>query len=182
MGERFTGSMFEVLADRERSNEITAQDLMAVTTLSVNAPARPAIWLTSPEGSTQVRSLLRQVPLDVNIWDDDAEPLLASEGPLQKLWDLLDVASWPHKRPGNGLGRTLKSKLLAAKRPRLVPVLDDRVVDALPTPTTDYWTAFRAILVNDGTRQHIERITSVAPPHVSLLRRMDVVLWMLNKP
>lgn len=40
--EPFTGRWFHVLADKDRPHEITAQDVVAVSTLSVTVPPRVA--------------------------------------------------------------------------------------------------------------------------------------------
>lgn len=173
----YTGSQFELLADRAHPDEITAQDLVAVGALSVTVPIRAALWLLSDDGRSAVTSLLRQVPADLEIWEPDAARYLSREGEMWRLWDELDSAYWPGRRAGNGMGRTLKSKLLAAKRPRLVPVLDRVVCDALPS-TGDWWEAFRAALADAETRRLIADATASAPDTVSLLRRIDIVVWM----
>ena len=41
----FTGSQFELLADTDHPNEITANDIVAVSTLSVTIPPKVAVWL-----------------------------------------------------------------------------------------------------------------------------------------
>src|SRR5258708_3955735 len=53
----------------------------------------------------------------------------------------METASWPAPTPNNGMGRTKISKLLAAKRPRLVPIFDS-VLERLFPPVTNYWRAF----------------------------------------
>jgi hypothetical protein len=78
------------------------------------------------------------------------------------------------------MGRTIRSKLLAAKRPRLVPVLDAVVSGALP-PVDDYWAAFQATLSTSEARLLTSVPTVSAGDHVRLLRRVDVVLWMASQ-
>ena len=73
------------------------------------------------------------------------------------------------------------SKLLAGKRPHLVPIRDS-VVEQLLGAGTDYWTPMRDILSDPELRRTLKFISNgVAPPNVSLLRRLDVILWMEGK-
>ena len=55
---RFRGSWFERLVDREEPDSITARDIVAVSTLSVDIPPGTAIWLLG-EGKEQVTALPR---------------------------------------------------------------------------------------------------------------------------
>lgn len=173
----FTGRYFDVFADHEHPNEITERDLLAVEMLSVQVPAEVAIWILG-DGRPQISSLLRKVDADVDIWN--GRDLLQEGGELWRLWDLLDTGSWPTEKKNNGLGRTIKSKLLAAKRPRLVPILDKVVCDALPKPRV-YWEAFCSALSTEENRLLVSVPTAQAPTGVSLLRRLDIVLWMAHK-
>ncbi|QGG94381.1 DUF6308 family protein [Actinomarinicola tropica] len=175
--EPFTGSKFEVLADRDRTNRITAADIVAVSTLSVNIPAEVAVWLLSEAGQLRVSSLLANVPANTDLWD--RPELLAPDGDLWRLWSLLGTACWPEPAKGNGMGTTKISKLLATKRPRLVPIFDRIVRDALP-PVRSHWAAFTEVLADPERRTEISRVTAAAPDHISLLRRLDIVLWMAH--
>ena len=174
--EGFTGSRFETLADRD-PHRITGNDLVAVSTLGVAVPAHVAIWLLG-DGRRRVAELLREIPVDVDIWDSgDA---LQPGGAAWELWDLLIGCGWPDPRPGNGMGGTITSKLMAAKRPRLIPVRDSVVRQELPS-TGQVWADLRHALADEALRERIEVATSSAPAHVSLLRRLDVALWMRGR-
>lgn len=177
-GGVFTGSLFELLTSPD-PYAFTAQDLVALSALSESVPPRVAYWLLSPEGQTQTAALLRRVPPDLDIWHAEAEHLLARGGPLWDLWDLLQRGCWPHENPANEMGTTRTSKLLATKRPSMVPVWDGVVSAALPTRNS--WVAMRNALCNADRRERIEHLTSGAPPHVSLLRRIDAVIWYRNR-
>ncbi|OHU31654.1 hypothetical protein BKG76_00075 [Mycobacteroides franklinii] len=72
-------------------------------------------------------------------------------------------------------------KLLAAKRPTLVPVLDNKVNDFLKPPKRQFWVSLHDELSDQARREAISDICQVAPPHVSLLRRIDVALWRAAK-
>jgi hypothetical protein len=179
-GERFTGSQFERQAGNDRPNEITTKDFVAVTMLGVDVPARPALWLLDDVNRASVRALLETVPQNVDIWNDEAGPHLAPRGSLWQLWDLLGEASWPTERRGNGMGMAKRSKLIAAKRPRLVPVVDKIVRDQLG-PSSNWWRDFQEALRDQDLRNKIAECTQDAPPEVSLLRRLDVVVWIVGK-
>ena len=139
--EPLTGSRFELLADDENPNEITARDLVAVSMLNVTIPPSVAVWLLSDEGRRSVSALLREIPTDLDLWHDDAKPDPAS--PQWQLYDLLGSANWPSPSDANQMGPAKKSKLLAAKRPRLVPISDSVVREnALPDVGDEYWMAW----------------------------------------
>lgn len=177
-GTPFTGSRFEALADRHHADEITAADIVAVSMLGVNIPAEVAVWLLSTEGRLIVSSHLVNVPANVDLWE--RPELLDRETDLWRLWYVLGEACWPGPNPANGMGTTKISKLLAAKRPRLVPVFDTVVREALPR-VDSHWAAFSAVVSDPTRRRTILGATSAAPPHVSLLRRLDVALWMAHR-
>ena len=77
------------------------------------------------------------------------------------------------------MGRTKISKLLATKRPHLVPIFDS-VVEQQLGEVGNYWTAYREAL-DPETAQRWTDATSGAPEGVSLLRRIDAAIWMIGK-
>jgi hypothetical protein len=177
-GGVFTGSLFELLASTD-PYAFTAQDMLALGALSEVVPPRVAYWLLGPEGQARSSVLLRRVPLDVDIWSDQAAAVLERGGALWDLWDLLRCGCWPHEDAANQMGTTRISKLLATKRPRLVPVWDGVVSATLPTG--DSWHSMRLALRDDLRRECIEELTAAAPSQVSLLRRIDAVVWYRNR-
>jgi hypothetical protein len=170
---RWTGGQFESLLSWDRPNEFTTSDLVAVSTLSVDVPPRAALWLLG-DGREPVARLLEQVPVDTDIWTVEGRTALF--GPLTELWSLLDHATWPSERTGgNGLGTAKKSKLIAAKRPRLTPIVDKVVKQALG-PVQDYWSSFAAAFDDTDLRERVCRLCSEF--HLSPLRIVDIVVWM----
>ncbi len=177
-GEQYTGRVFHELSDAAHPNEITAQDLVAVSTLSVTVPPRVAIWLLSEDGKASVGELLTEVPTDKDIWESST--LLTKDRELWRLWELLNRARWPTHRPNNRMGRTTISKLLACKRPRLVPIWDS-VLETLFGPVGNYWEAYRRALSDEALRLELSVASSGhAPEGAGLLRRMDALLWMIG--
>jgi Family of unknown function (DUF6308) len=82
----------------------------------------------------------------------------------------------------HGIQWVTAGKLLARKRPRLIPVYDDVVRLALGAPGS-YWTSlWEAFRDGDRLRIPLEEIRSAADVEwMSLLRVLDVVIWMRNR-
>lgn len=75
------------------------------------------------------------------------------------------------------------SKLLAAKRPHLLPIWDTFVEQATSVGTKDYWLKFQYVLADDDRRvwTWLGSLRSKAPnvpSSIPELRILDVLLWM----
>jgi Family of unknown function (DUF6308) len=77
-----------------------------------------------------------------------------------------------------GIGWVTAGKLMAAKRPRLIPILDKEVKGLLKPPKKHFWVTMHEQLCDSNRRQVIAEACAQAPDEVSLLRRIDVALWM----
>lgn len=176
----FEGCRFELLSgggDRaEVGDRFTASDLLAVKLLSVEVP--PWVILDLLEGALgeKATELLRKIPVSLPLWSEDAEDLIKKGGPADSLWRLLD-----HE---DGVGWVTAGKLLARKRPALIPVYDGVVRCALGWPK-DFWTALRDALRqnNSQLRGEIEHLMmrSEVPSAVTPLRGLDVAVWMHHR-
>ncbi len=72
---------------------------------------------------------------------------------------------------------TKTSKLLAAKRPYLVPIRDS-VVEHLLGAGKAWWAPMRELAKDERVRTLVDHVSAeVVPDNVSYLRRLDVVLW-----
>jgi hypothetical protein len=84
----------------------------------------------------------------------------------------------------DGVGWVTAGKLLARKRPSLIPVYDDVVRCAFDWPK-EIWTALRDALRQDGGsfRAVLEDLIKRAgiPAETTPLRALDVVLWMRHR-
>jgi len=134
----FAGATFDGLGVNPR-NEITRDDLLAVTLLDVR-------WLPSAvrrllgEGRSQATALLVGISSATSLWE-------ASDGRLEAinpLWNLLT-------RGSDGVEPALASKLLARKRPRLIPITDTIIV-ARVDAMGQTWQALRYCLQDESLR------------------------------
>lgn len=171
----YTGSQFEALARLNPDpNELGPADLVAVSTLSVQIPGRAAIRLLDLSHAAHIHRLLSDIPTDVDIVDIEPEALTGDSAASQ-LWKLLRAGR-------DGIGRTKTSKLLAAKRPRLLPIWDSFVEEATGLDTSDCWRKFQTVLrADDKAIWHwlttLKREVSVLPAEVTPLRVLDILLW-----
>ncbi|MGW6008521.1 DUF6308 family protein [Streptomyces sp. NPDC055210] len=172
----FSGSRFEHLAGGgdlpETADVMTAADLIAVQTLSVTVPAGAALNLLEGDTGRQLSEHLRAIPADVDM-AECGEADLNAGSPADRAWRLLKAQ--------HSIGWVTAGKLLARKRPRLLPVYDNVVRCAIGRPDA-YWPALRAALRADDRLLHRDllalRDAAGLPRSVSALRVCDVVVWM----
>jgi hypothetical protein len=158
----FAGDTFLALAPND-PYAIGIADLYAVTLLEVS-PGAPAARELLPGGrrASLAASLLARMPLGTPLWDATDRDL-AWTG---ELWTLLTSV--------RNVGSTIAGKILARKRPELVPVVDSVVANHLSCQSGTYWTTFRRVLQNQARRTQIAE----PAPHVPVLRALDSLLWM----
>ncbi|GAA2341321.1 DUF6308 family protein [Dactylosporangium salmoneum] len=167
------GAYFDSWATESDPFRFTADDLIAIKFLSVEAP------------KTAVRELLRDRAdefsnLLINLGTD--RDLACEQQPLDDGW-----AGWPLMRQLRGIpgiGTTTASKLLARKRPRLRPIWDV-VVAAVTDTVATQWEPLREALRADECALHhrLLRLRDQAglPDSVSALRVLDVIAWREGK-
>ena len=172
-GVAYTGSQFDVWdggGDRAQvANVFTDADIVAVSMLSVDVPAQAVIELMLRRRG-ELTELLENIPANVDLHRAPAE-LIKDGSTAWRLWETLD--SIP------GLGDTTVSKLLARKRPRLLPIYDKYVAQYLG-PVRDYWEALRHALSadNDELALRLRGIGDrVGASGLSILRVFDIVAW-----
>jgi hypothetical protein len=176
-----TGFHFDRFTSETDPDSITAQDIVAVSMLSVDIPARTSIWLLT-EGADRVSELLTQINRDAKIWDDNVE--ITKGSPAWALWDEVDDLY--------GMGAAKTSKILAAKRPHLFPILDDVVRESLfgsrlrREVEHEYWNLWRNELQGDAgveLRHAVQSVRSDADydSSMSVLRVIDIVVWNLDR-
>nr|WP_221936634.1 DUF6308 family protein [Skermania sp. ID1734] len=177
----FTGSVFERLEDdRKCPNEFTTSDFVAVSMLSVNVPAQAAIRLLGRDRD-ECSQLFAEIPMGVELADAD-DALIGPDSAAAQLWKLLRFRG-RSARKGAGLGQTTTSKLLARKRPHLLPVWDSVVIGVTGQPHKGSWHWLRDQLRADD-RALAHWVRNAAPPElndISTLRLLDILLWMTGK-
>jgi hypothetical protein len=149
-------------------NRFAATDILAVEALSVKVPPNSAAKLIDT-GAEEFSTLLRQIPAEKDLWEVEATDL--GEGsPALTLYRRLKGL--------DGVGPVTATKLLASKRPRLMPVIDSVVSEILQPPGGKFWVPLRNQLADPGRREKIAEVVACAPDNVTLLRRIDVAVWM----
>lgn len=70
-------------------------------------------------------------------------------------------------------------KLLARKRPHLIPIVDRVVKRTLRAGSDDYWLSIRSALSDESRRNEIEGLRPPGlTPKVTTLRLLDAAIWM----
>ena len=162
----FAADTFDALAENDPAR-ITADDLLAVTLLDVRVPPTAVRAWLGPQ-SDRISELLGSIDAQADLWDDDVAASIETAG---ELWRLLQEQ--------NGIGWVTAGKLLARKRPRLIPIYDS-VVKAWMGAPTRVWVPLREVLCEDaGIREEIEQLRPLGCT-ASLLRLLDVAIWMIG--
>jgi hypothetical protein len=178
-GSGFTGGQFDTFdptgARQLASCEFTADDLVAVTFLSVRVPPRAAFDLLIRRRG-HFATLLEELgpDRDFALLPDVSEEAFR---PAWLLWRaLIDVV---------GLGPTTVSKLMARKRPRLIPIFDSVINEHVLQGSGKHWITLHDALNRehaDGLSLHdyLQSLGEAADlgPAVSAIRIFDVLAWM----
>ena len=168
---RYHGSYFDEWGQPQDPDVFTADDLVAVSFLSVFVPPMAARQLLQAERA-QFTQLLADIGPDRDLVTE-SQPIDAAH-PMRRLNAALE--SLP------GVGPTIASKLIARKRPMLVPIYDSvvaRVTDAWKRQ----WEPLRLELQRDDLHDRLLNLHDKADvdPHISALRAYDVITWMEGK-
>ncbi|WP_347057371.1 DUF6308 family protein [Blastococcus sp. HT6-30] len=173
-GQPYTGAYFDSWAgDRNEPGRITADDLIAVSFLSVVVPPLAARALLDTRAA-EFTALLEAIGPDRDL-ADETEPI-GDDHPVSELYRA--VRGLP------GVGPTITTKLLARKRPRFLPIYDS-VVARVSRIGNFHWEPLRRTLREDDRQVHLQLLdlrdrASVNTP-ISALRVLDVVTWMEGK-
>jgi hypothetical protein len=178
-GPLYTGGAFEQLGgggdQPDVRNVITAEDLVAVSMLSVQVPPRAVLPILG-EARDHLAHQLDKIPVDVDLADAD-DGLIGPRSAANHLWD--ELVRFP------GVGPVTAGKILARKRPRLIPVVDSVVLRTLEHPGAGYWRDLRHHLQSDD-RQLQTFLTDVLRDvgldgRVSIIRAFEVLVWLTGK-
>jgi len=172
----FAGGQFERFAgggDRaETANQFTCDDVVAVSFLGENLPGLVAIEILEDEYG-EIGDLLSQIPVGVDLWDVPEETI----GPDSPAWELERYLS---ELPG--ISPFGAGKLLARKRPRLIPAYEKAVRNSLERRDEDgWWLPLHDVLASRPplVRAIAElREQTELGEDISLLRVIYVCIWM----
>lgn len=164
----FAGSTF--LAMESRPNRIEAEDLLAVTLMGEMFPAKAIRQLLFDRPGGRVANLLAKIPPEQTLWGSNVDDLHSTGNPVFDLWQLLDL--FPY------VGPTRASKLMARKRPNLIPIYDS-IIGKRVASSSDYWYVFHTFLTQEANRAEVRDIQRRAGVvDVPLLRVLDTAVWM----
>ncbi|NKZ65517.1 hypothetical protein GTG23_14880 [Rhodococcus hoagii] len=155
------------------ADTFTADDLVAVTMLSVDVSPDGAQILLR-ERVDEFGKLLVAVGPDRDLADEADE--LTPESPVCRL----EAALWTVP----SIGRTVASKLIARKRPRLFPIYDRVIGEVLDTKQAHLEPVRTALRADDGALQR--RLVSLREQAgldeaIPALRILTVLAWMQLK-
>lgn len=189
----YSGSLFDEFAPEQNpEGTFTEADFLSTGLLSVHVPGEAiSKFFTDTELAKELEHHLRQLPANIDLGDLNKsafDRLLGSkDSPGFMLWDLIR-GNRIHRKTGHdyvGMGATLTSKLLARKRPRLIPIWDSKVKEQLQLPHSGrHWEGMWHALTDDEG-ELTDRLTEIREksdqPQISLLRTFDVAVWHYAK-
>jgi hypothetical protein len=164
----YAGATFLSLGSNQ-PDRVTGADLFAVTLLSVDIDARTTRRVIADE---QVRAALREIPTDVRLEAAGGGILDAAGRCYERMKQLFVNPTAKLSKPW-----VAPAKLVARKRPLLLPVRDNRVRKFLGIdPTWGYrgaWEIYRQLMQDVEVRGLLDPLVAPDPP----LRVLDVALW-----
>lgn len=166
----FVGELFTTLGESD-PDCFEASDLVAVHLMGMSFTPTTVRALLDPGEEREAAShLLSEIP-NVDIWDNEADFTAANE-----LWRLLVEREGAYP----GVGWVKAGKLLARKRPGLIPVVDEVITRLVPGPPDGYWSLFQLFLRDPASLQKVEdlRPDGLDRESTPTLRLLDTVLWM----
>lgn len=167
----------------ETENVLTEEDFVAVSFLSVDVPPAAAIALLQDKAE-EVTLLLKGIGPDrdlAGVKPSEFEELLGHGSAADQLRRLLIGM----KKNKVKIGPTVASKIMARKRPKLIPIWDRLFKEALGLRNShNQWAEWHGLLLSEPDLP--QRLTLIgqeanAPAEASQLRIMDVVLWRHEK-
>jgi hypothetical protein len=183
---KYHGSTFD---DTDSSpDKFTEHDLLKLSLLSV--PVNGSIARDFLDGffdeplkkqkGKSLNEMLAEVPNGVTFegsLDEKFERTLDKGSPADTLWKAVRKVS---KERGWKMGQTRTSKLLAAKRPELIPIYDSVVAEAFGRANSkQHWTDLRELFTqNEDLAKNLFEISKESGRQLSVIRVLDVVLWM----
>ncbi len=175
-GGGFTGGRFDTFdpsGTRSASvNTFTSDDLAAVSLLSVEVSARAALELLVSQ-RRRYEVLLEALGPDIDL----VEVPSVAKSDFRPAWEL-----WSALSELPGLGPTTVSKLMARKRPRMIPIYDSVINEVALGGSGVLWSPMHAALSRNNRALHQRLLACRAAAGlneaISVLRVFDVLAWM----
>jgi predicted RNA-binding protein with PUA-like domain len=175
----FTGSRFDTLngggARPDTRDKITAADLIAVQCLGASVPATVSLDLLDGHLGTTLSAYLRHIPCGIALGDEGARGHVQPGSPAELAWHLLTQQY--------GVNWVIAGKILARKRPKLIPVYDRVVKCAMGHPENAWLWLDDLFRWNDAVTDQLGLLHHDArlPDYVPQLRVLDAVVWMRHR-
>lgn len=173
----YSGSFFDTLeTDKSPANVYTTSDFYALMCLEVDVPIAAGLSILGEKAEeiSELLSAIPNVPLG-SLSEKEFERYLGPDSPAMQLWRTL--LSYDY------IGPTRASKLMARKRPHLIPIQDSVIRKVAGfSPKDNDWRLWWEALTRDGDHLLEQRAQelreAVNRPDIATLRALDVMLWM----
>lgn len=174
-------------AGSDTANVVTATDLVALSLLGIRVTGYEALAITQYQAH-EIGNLLGSIPPGSRIEDDASGALLTRDGPAWRLWELLYEVKDPTREAR--FGAVAAGKLLARKRPDLIPIEDSQIARVFRRKAPDrdehWWDDVRSAaldtqLTANGTTlwDYLVLLRDKAgTAHLPVLRVLDILGWM----
>lgn len=171
---KYSGAHFEsVDSDNNPHDRITGSDLYAVTMLQTPVKRKAGVGILFTDAD-EISQLLREIPNDpiYTLSAAEFEETLGRDSAAMMLWSVLFRQE--------GVGETIASKILARKRPHLIPIYD-RVVKRVikqQRGENEWHLWWEALTTDVSLVERAETLREeIKRPELSVLRILDVLLW-----
>lgn len=184
LSDRYSGRLYDSINRGDGAsvaNAITPDDIVATQLLSIRFLRSAQVELLDSDTQRSITRLLTEIPRDASVETPEGRELLRSSNSLLELWQVVTSI--------HDILDTKASKLLARKRPHLIPIYDDYVAKAFDraNPSTswvrDIWRGTASLFENADVIETLRNLRAAVAgiEHISLLRVLDVVVWMEEK-
>ncbi|WBQ07858.1 DUF6308 family protein [Kribbella sp. CA-293567] len=176
----YVGRWFERIgtpADQDaHRNRLTADDIVALSALGIRLPIAVSARLLG-EDADEIGELLAAIPADADLWDVPRSGL-SPKSAAYRLFTKFRAMAW--NGGDHGTSGVTASKLLARKRPRLIPIYDTQVSRLVDLGKGASWWISLQEAVTPEVRDHLAHAHQTAGlgPLITPLRTLDVILWM----
>jgi Family of unknown function (DUF6308) len=195
-GYVYSGAMFDtypadlvsgIATQPGTADEITDSDLVALSMLGIRVTGYEALIIMQ-DRHKEIEALLASIPAEAHIEEDASTGLLARGGPAWTLWELLREIKDRTKEAR--FGAVAAGKLLARKRPGLIPIEDSRIAAVFcrrpPDRDEHWWDDVRSAALDprpaaNGTTlwRYLAHLRNQSGQgHLPVLRVLDIIGWM----